>query len=91
MITLTNRNTCRAAYIPDSYIEKIEEYVDKTQERDYPYSRVYIRNSDQEYYIDVVESRRKILELADEAQNKKSAGSGKSDEPKPVRRRRKPG
>lgn len=66
MITLTNRNTCRAAYIPEDYIEKIEEYVDKTQERDYPYSRIYIKNADQEYFIDVVESKQKISQVIKE-------------------------
>lgn len=66
MITLTNRNTCRAAYIPEDYIEKIEEHVDKTQERDYPYSRIYIRNDDQEYFIDVVESKQKISQVIKE-------------------------
>ena len=74
MITLTNRDTCRAAYVPEDYIDHIEERVDKSQERDYPYSRIYIKNmkdkDPMDYYIDVVESRNKIKRIIDEKKQK---------------------
>lgn len=68
MIVLTGRNTCRAAYVPEDYIDKIEELVDTTQERDYPFSRVYIRieKDSYDYYIDVVESKAKIQQIIED-------------------------
>ena len=68
MIVLTGRDTCSAAYVPEDYIEKIEEKVDKTQERDYPFSRIHIRidKDSYDYYIDVVESKAKIQQIIKE-------------------------
>ena len=62
MITLLGRDKCRPVYIPEKHIDHMEELVDRQPERDYPYTRIYIKNPADgfEYFIDVVESARKI-------------------------------
>jgi hypothetical protein len=78
MITLMSFDTCKPAYVPEAYIDHIEEHIVRSQERDYPYSRIYIKDVGQghDYYIDVVESKRKIKELILEKKKE-----GKSNEP----------
>lgn len=74
MIKLLARDTCKTAYIPDEFIENMEEFVEETPERAYPYTRIYIKNPNDgyEYFIDVVESANKINRLIEEQKaNKK--------------------
>jgi len=77
MITLTGFDTNRPAYIPEDYIDRIEEKNQRLQERDYPYSRIYIRDSKQahDYFIDVVESKKYINKLVKQKQEEKSNGT----------------
>ena len=62
MITLLGRDTCKPAYIPEKHIDHMEEFVEEIAGRAYPYTRIYIKNPSDgyEYYVDVVESQKKI-------------------------------
>ncbi len=72
VITVTNRDTCKPAYIDPFHIEKITEHEDEISGRAYPWSRVHIRDGKQghDYTLDVVESRERILELTRQALEK---------------------
>ena len=72
MITLLGRDTCKPAYIPEDYIDHMDELVENTVERAYPYTRIYIKNphDNYDYYIDVVESKKKIEQLIQEKKEK---------------------
>ena len=69
MITVTNRDTCRSAYLDPKCIQHIEEFQEEIQGKLYPYSRVFMKDEKEghEYSIDVVESKRKIEALILEA------------------------
>lgn len=68
MIVVTNRDTLKDAYIPEDDIEKMEERKEEIHNRTYPYTRVHIRNDKEKfrYFVDAVESEKKILKLIDE-------------------------
>lgn len=71
MITLLGRDKCRPVYVPEKYIDHMEELVEDTPERAYPYTRIYVKVPAEkyDYYIDVVESVKKINQLIAEKQN----------------------
>ena len=73
MITLLARDTCKPAYIPEEFVDHMDELVEESPERAYPYTRIYIKNPSDgyEYFIDVVESARKINQLISEKNTKK--------------------
>ena len=62
MITLLGRDTCKPAYIPEKHIDHMDEFVEEILGRAYPYTRIYIKNPSDgyEYFVDVVESQKKI-------------------------------
>lgn len=68
MITVTSRDTCRAAYIDENLIEDIKELSEIIDDRSYPFSRVHIIDPKQkhDFYLDVTESKKKIKKLIDE-------------------------
>lgn len=65
MITVTGRDTCKPAYIDENYIQSIEELTEDIDGRPYPWSRVYVKHGifKHKYFLDVVESKRRIEEL----------------------------
>ena len=71
MITVINRDTCRAAYVDEKCIKSIEEFSEDIDGRAYPYSRIFIENpkENHSYCLDVIESKRKIEALMKEREN----------------------
>ena len=69
MITVTNRDTCRAAYIDEKNIVKMSEHSEEVSGVACPYTRVYVKDEKQkhDYFLDVVDSKRKIQKLIEEA------------------------
>ena len=69
MITVTGRDTCRAAYVDEKFVTKITEHSEDIDGRAYPWSRIFISDPKQnhEYSIDVVESKKKIQQMIKEA------------------------
>ena len=59
MITVINRDTCRAAYIDEKNIVKMSEHSDEVRGKD--------EKQNHDYFLDVVESKRKIQKLIEEA------------------------
>ena len=68
MITVTNRDTCKPAYIDEKLVKHIEEFSEETGGRVYPYSRVFLVDEKQkhDYFLDVVESKQKIETMIQE-------------------------
>ena len=62
MITVTDRDTCKPAYIDANAVQHIEEFQDEIDGKPYPYSRIFIKDDHEghEYSIDVVESKHRI-------------------------------
>lgn len=69
MITVTSRDTCRAAYVDEKCVVKVTEHSEDIDGRAYPWSRIFINDPKQkhEYFLDVVESKKKIQQLVKEA------------------------
>lgn len=77
MITVTNRDTCKEAYIDEKLVQHIEEFTEEIQGRVYPYSTVFIKDpkNGYDYSLDVIESKRKIEQLMKDAKtNPKERG-----------------
>lgn len=68
MITVTNRDTCKPAYIDADNILYVEELQDEIDGKLYPFSRVFLKDEkeEHEYSLDVIESKAKIENLAKE-------------------------
>ena len=71
MIRVTNRDTCRNAFVPEEHIVSMEEMLDRTEERDYPFTRIHVidRKEKYDYFVDAVESKKYIENLILEASN----------------------
>lgn len=69
MITLTNRDTIKPCYVDEKDIVDIKERSEDIAGRAYPYTRLHIIRSSEkhDYYIDVIESKRKIDQLIEQA------------------------
>ena len=65
MITVTNRDTCRDAYIDETLIQHMEELQDEMGGRAYPFTRVFLKDEKQkhDYFLDVVQSKARIEKL----------------------------
>lgn len=65
MITVTNRDTCKPAYIDEKLVQHIEEFSDEVCGKSCPYSRVFLKDEKQghDYFLDVIESKRRIETL----------------------------
>ena len=65
MITVTNRDTFRSAYLDPKAILHLEELQDEIDGRAYPFTRVFVKDEKEghEYSLDVIESKRKIEDL----------------------------
>lgn len=75
VIQLMDFNTCKKALVPANRIVSIEEGSVMHNQRCYPYSDVHIvlSNEKLDYYLRVVESKKRILELINQAKEKKNA------------------
>lgn len=67
-MTLTDFNTCKEIEVPEEMIDGITEGMVQTQERDYPYSEISLKDRCQK--IRVVESRQYILRKTAEGEAK---------------------
>ena len=73
MITLTGRDTIKPAYVDNKRIVKIEELSEELGDRSYPYTRIHIKDEKlgHEYFLDVIESAKKINALIEEEKTKR--------------------
>lgn len=68
MITVTNRDTLKAAYVDPKNIQHIESLQDEIKGRAYPFSRIFIKDEKEnhDYFLDVIDSKDKIDRLIKE-------------------------
>ena len=69
MIVLMNNHNCRKYNVDEHDIVNMEELQNEDAKRVYPYTRLHLVNEKEkhDFYLDVVESKNKILRLIEEA------------------------
>lgn len=85
MITITNRDTLKAAYADEVNIVDITEKHETISGRVYPYTRIHLIDERQghDFTLDVIESKKKINELIKEAKHRKKNPIEKQGPPPP--------